>query len=154
MMAAMDEDRGSAKRDRLARMTRILALLNAHPDGIKPAEIARRVDSSVRTVYRDLRSIEGELGMPLWSEGGRWGVDADAFLPPLKLTRSEAMAVVLSARLMVRYADKYDPDLASAFEKLERGLPPPLAEHVERTLDGLSKAPRDERFSANVRLLT
>ena len=58
------------------------------------------------------------------------------------------MAVVLSARLMVRYADKYDPDLAAAFEKLERGLPSPLAEHVERTLDGLSKAPRDERFSA------
>ena len=34
------------------------------------------------------------------------------------------MAVVLSARLMVRYADKYDPDLAAAFEKLEQGLPP------------------------------
>ena len=64
------------------------------------------------------------------------------------------MAVVLSARLMVRYVDKYDPDLASAFEKLERGLPPALAEHVERTLDVLSKAPRDERFSENVRLLT
>ena len=29
------------------------------------------------------------------------------------------MAVFLGARLMVRYADKYDPDLASAFEKLE-----------------------------------
>ena len=64
------------------------------------------------------------------------------------------MAVVLSARLMVRYADKYDPDLAAAFEKLEQGLPPALAEHVERTLDILSKAPRDERFSTNVRLLT
>src|SRR5215217_4590839 len=61
MMAAMDDERFSAKRDRLARMTRILALLNAHPDGMKPAEMARRVDSSVRTVYRDLRSIEGEL---------------------------------------------------------------------------------------------
>src|SRR5690348_16108047 len=92
MMGAMDEETRSGKRDRLARMTRILSLLNAHPDGMKPAEIARRVDSSVRTVYRDLRSIEGELGMPLWSEGGRWGVDAEAFLPPLKLTRSEAMA--------------------------------------------------------------
>ena len=62
------------------------------------------------------------------------------------------MAVVLSARLMVRYVDKYDPDLAAAFEKLEQGLPPALAEHVERTLDVLSKAPRDERFSENVRL--
>lgn len=160
MMAAMDDDRddreerGSAKRDRLARMTRILALLNAHPDGMKPSEMARRVDSSVRTVYRDLRSIEGELGMPLWSEGGRWGVEADAFLPPLKLTRSEAMAVVLSARLMVRYADKYDPDLASAFEKLAGVLPAALREHVDRTLDDLSRRPTDETFSRHVRLLT
>ena len=160
MMAGMDderddrEDRGSAKRDRLARMTRILALLNAHPDGMKPSEMARRVDSSVRTVYRDLRSIEGELGMPLWSDGGRWGVDADAFLPPLKLTRSEAMAVVLSARLMVRYADKYDPDLASAFEKLAGVLPAALREHVDRTLDDLSRRPTDETFSRHVRLLT
>ena len=160
MMAGMDdahddrEERGSAKRDRLARMTRILALLNAHPDGMRPSEMARRVDSSVRTVYRDLRSIEGELGMPLWSEGGRWGVDADAFLPPLKLTRSEAMAVVLSARLMVRYADKYDPDLASAFEKLAGVLPAALREHVDRTLDDLSRRPTDETFSRHVRLLT
>lgn len=154
MMGAMDDDRISAKRDRLARMTRILALLNAHPDGMKPGEIARRVDSSVRTVYRDLRSIEGELSMPLWSEGGRWGVEADAFLPPLKLTRSEAMAVVLSARLMVRYADKYDPDLASAFEKLAAVLPAALREHVDRTLDDLSRRPTDDTFSRHVRLLT
>jgi predicted DNA-binding transcriptional regulator YafY len=150
----LDDERGSAKRDRLARMTRILALLNAHPDGMKPGEIARRVDSSVRTVYRDLRSIEGELNMPLWSEGGRWGVEADAFLPPLKLTRSEAMAVVLSARLMVRYADKYDPDLASSFEKLGAVLPPALREHVDRTLDALSRRPTDETFNRHVRLLT
>jgi proteasome accessory factor B len=150
----LDEERGSAKRDRLARMTRILGLLNAHPDGMKPGEIARRVDSSVRTVYRDLRSIEGELGMPLWSEGGRWGVEADAFLPPLKLTRSEAMAVVLSARLMVRYADKYDPDLASSFEKLGAVLPPALREHVDRTLDDLSRRPTDDTFNRHVRLLS
>ena len=54
------------------------------------------------------------------------------------------MAVVLSARLMVRYADKYDPDLAAAFEKLEEVLPRPLAEHVERTLDVLAQHPRDD----------
>jgi proteasome accessory factor B len=110
---------------------------------------------SVRTVYRDLRAIDEEIGVPVWADGGLWGIDQDkAFLPPLKLTQGEAMAVVLSARLMVRYLDKYDPELASAFEKLEQGLPPALAEHVERTLDILSKARRDERFTAHVRLLT
>lgn len=148
-------DRFGAKRDRLARLTRLVAILQAHPDGVRTGEIAERVGMSVRTAYRDLKAIEDELGIPLWAEVGRWGVDQEkAFLPPLKLTQSEAMAVVLSARLMVRYADKYDPDLASAFEKLEQGLPPALAEHVERTLDVLSKAPRDEAFSGRVRQLT
>jgi proteasome accessory factor B len=150
-----DREAYAPKRDRLARLARLVALLEAHPDGMRIAEIANRVAMSVRTVYRDLTALQSELRLPVWGEDGVWGIDAEkAFLPPLKLTQAEAMAVVLSARLMVRYADKYDPDLAAAFEKLERGLPAPLAEHVERTLDGLSKAPRDERFRANVRLLT
>src|SRR4029079_3223222 len=84
----------------------------------------------------------------------RWGVETDAFLPPLKLTRSEAMAVVLSARLMVRYADTYDTDLAAAFEKLAAILPPALGEHVDRSCDALSRRPTDEAFSRHVHLLT
>jgi predicted DNA-binding transcriptional regulator YafY len=146
--------RAGAKRDRLARMGRVIQVLRAHPDGIRPEEIARRVDMSVRTVYRDLRAIDQELQVGVWSENGLWGVAGEEFLPPLKLTLAEAMAVVLSARLMVRYADKYDPDLAAAFEKLEEGLPPALREHVERTLDTLSRHPRDEAFSRHVHLLT
>ena len=152
-----DDERGpyATKRDRLARMTRLVSILQAHPEGIRTADVAERVGMSVRTVYRDLRAIDEEIGVPVWADGGRWGIDQEkAFLPPLKLTQGEAMAVVLSARLMVRYADKYDPDLAAAFEKLEQGLPPALAEHVERTLDVLSKAPRDLQFNTNVRLLT
>lgn len=150
-----ERERFATKRDRLARLTRLVSILQAHPEGIRTADVAERVGMSVRTVYRDLRAIDEEIGVPVWADGGRWGIDQDkAFLPPLKLTQGEAMAVVLSARLMVRYADKYDPDLAAAFEKLEQGLPPALAEHVERTLDVLSKAPRDEKFSTHVRLLT
>ncbi len=151
----MDEgERRSGKRDRVARMTRLIAVLRAHPNGISPKDLARRVDMSVRTVYRDLRAIDDELEVGVWSEGGLWGVTGEDFLPPLKLTLNEAMAVFLSARLMVRYADKYDPDLASAFEKLEEGLPPALAEHVDRTLGILSNHPRDEDFRRHVHLLT
>ena len=142
------------KRDRLARMLRVVTVLRGHPDGIRPPEIARRVGVATRTVYRDLRALEEEVGVAVWSDGGLWGVVSEEFLPPLKLTLDEAMAVVLSARLMVRYADKYDPDLAAAFEKLEEVLPRPLAEHVERTLDVLAQHPRDEAFSEHVHRLT
>jgi predicted DNA-binding transcriptional regulator YafY len=147
-------DRYAAKRDRLARLVRVVSVLRAHPEGIKPADLARRIDVSPRTVYRDLKAIDEEIGVAVWSEDGKWGVVGDEFLPPLKLTLDEAMAVVLSARLMVRYADKYDPDLAAAFEKLEEVLPRPLAEHVERTLDVLAQHPRDAAFSERVHRLT
>jgi predicted DNA-binding transcriptional regulator YafY len=133
---------------------RVAALLNAHPDGMRPKDIADRLGMSVRNVYRDLKALETELRMPVWSDGGSWGMEASAFLPPLKLTLSEAMAVFLAARLMVRYADKYDPDLASAFEKVAEGLPETLRDHVARTLDLLQRAPLDSEFIERVRLLT
>src|SRR5262245_19385 len=151
---AAGEARGGGKRDRLARLTRLVQLLGSHPDGMRVETIASRVDMSVRTVYRDLRALERDLQIPVWAEEGVWGVSDSAFLPPLKLTRSEAMAVFLAARLMVRYADTYDPDLAAAFDKLEAGLPAPLAEHVERTLDVLQHAPPGERVNEHVRRLT
>jgi predicted DNA-binding transcriptional regulator YafY len=148
------EERPFGKRDRLARMLRVVGVLRGHPEGIRPAEIARRTGVATRTVYRDLRALETEVGVAVWSEDGLWGVVGEEFLPPLKLTLDEAMAIVLSARLMVRYADKYDPDLAAAFEKLEGVLPQPLADHVERTLDVLAQHPRDAGFSERVHRLT
>jgi proteasome accessory factor B len=147
-------ERPFGKRDRLARMLRVVTVLRGHPDGIRPSDIARRVGVATRTVYRDLRALEEEVGVAVWSENGVWGVVGEEFLPPLKLTLDEAMAVVLSARLMVRYVDKYDPDLAAAFEKLEEVLPRPLAEYVERTLDVLAQHPRDDAFSERVHRLT
>ena len=150
----MEREPGGAKRDRVARLTRVVSVLSQHPEGMRVRDLAERLGMSVRTVYRDLTALEGELGIPTWSDGGTWGVLDTAFLPQLKLTVSEAMAVFLAARLMVRYADKYDPDLAASFEKLGQGLPEPLTEHVARTLDVLQRAPRDEPFIRHVRALT
>jgi proteasome accessory factor B len=148
-------DRASGKRDRLARFYRVLQVLRSRGEtGARIDEIARQVGMSRRTVYRDLRALEGELGIPVWSENGRWGVDVGAFLPPLKLTRAEAMAVFLSARLMVRYADEYDADLAGAFQKLAGGLPPVLAEHVDRTLEIMARRDPDPAFTHHMHLLT
>jgi len=149
------DDEGSAKRDRLARFYRVLNVLEGRGEqGARIEDIARQVGMSKRTVYRDLRALEREIGIPVWSEGGRWGVEGKGFLPPLKLTRPEAMAVFLSARLMVRYADEYDADLAAAFQKLAGTLPPVLAEHVARTLEVMSRRPPDPTYTRHVHQLT
>ena len=149
-----DEERGGGKRDRVARLTRVVRLLQANPNGIRIDDLAKRLGMSKRTAYRDLVALQDELKIGTWSDNGVWGVMDDSFMPTLQLTRQEAMAIVLAARLMVRYADKYDPALASTFEKLGGVLPRALAEHVEQTLAILAKAPRDERFSDHVETLT
>ncbi len=151
----MEGEREGGKRDRLARFYRVLRVLESHGEtGVAPEEIARIAGVSKRTVYRDLHALEDELGVPVWSGDGRWGVDRKGFLPPLKLTRAEAMAVFLSARLMARYADDYDPDLGAAFQKLAEALPPVLGEHVERTVAMMARRPIDEGSNRHVHLLT
>lgn len=153
----MDEPRGGAKRDRTARLLQVARILRAHGEaGVRLEEIARQVGMSTRTVRRDLNALESELLLPVWSDEGRWGMDADAeaFLPPLRLTLDEALAVFLATRVMTRYADKYDPSLGSAFGKLAEVLPEAIREHVEHTLAVLADRPRDTRFSQHVADLT
>ena len=153
---AYDEGaRVEGKRDRLARLLSVLRILQAHGDaGISPAEIARRTGMSKRSIYRDLDALQTEMQVPLWSDKGRWGVQPGAFLPPLRLSLPEAMAVFLSARLVTRYADKYEPNLASAFGKIGEALPDALREHVERTLDDLAQRRVDPDFNRHVTDLT
>ena len=117
-----DEGGSSAKRDRGARLLRVATVRRPTPTGSgsrtsPSASAISRPDRLPRPRRARGRDRDADLG-------GRRALgilEPTAFLPPLKLTTSEAMAVVLAARLMVRYADKYDPDLASAFEKLGRG---------------------------------
>ncbi|MHB8458581.1 MAG: helix-turn-helix transcriptional regulator [Candidatus Limnocylindrales bacterium] len=150
-----DRDRFEGKRDRVARMLRIVRYLEERGEtGARPDEIARAVAMSRRTVYRDLRAIERELELPLWSMNGVWGLAERGLLPPLKLTLDEAMAVFLAARLIARYATSHDPDLMGAFQKLGSGLPEALAEHVATTLDVMARQPPDDRLRARVRTLT
>ena len=140
-----ERDRLTAKRDRTARFYRVVTFLESRGErGATPVEIAQAVGMSKRTAYRDLVAIQDELLIPIWEDGGRYGLDEKGLLPALRLTQAEAMAVFLSARLMARYSDAYDPDLAAAFQKLASGLPEVLAAHVLRTFDLLSRRATDD----------
>jgi predicted DNA-binding transcriptional regulator YafY len=142
------------KRDRVARFYRVATYLATHPDGVTPDDLARFLGMSRRTAYRDLRALEDELGIPVWAEGGRWGLEREALLPAFRLSQGEAMAVFLAARLMAKYADAYDPELAAAFQKLGEALPEVLGQHVHRTLDVMAGRPPDPEGTRRLRALT
>jgi predicted DNA-binding transcriptional regulator YafY len=141
------------KRDRTARLIGVAYLLFQHPHELTPNEIAERIGMNVRTVYRDLRALQDEVGVAVWQEGRRYGAEATSFLPPLKLTLHEAVTLFLSARLMARYADKRDQHVISAFNKLASILPPPLAQHVHAAVAALADRPRNDSYERIFELL-
>lgn len=138
----------TAKRDRTARLVRVMQLLHQHPRGLKPAEIARLCHVCLRTAYRDLRALQEELEVAVWEdEEGRYGVERSYFLPPLKLTLVEAAALYVAARLACKYSDERDPALERAFAKLAAVLPPPVAGHVHETVASIACKPPNETYA-------
>ena len=119
-------------------------LLFQHPHGLTAHQVAERIGMNVRTVYRDLRALESEVGVTLWQDGNRFGAERSSFLPPLKLTLHEAVTIYLSTRLMQRFQDHRDDHVVEAFNKLASILPPPLAQHVHATVAWINERPRDD----------
>ncbi len=153
-MSTFDE-RGGSKWDRAARYLKIAQVLHAHGEaGISAAALARQVGVSKRTVYRDLEAMDLDAGLAIWNDGGRFGLEAGAFLPPLALTLPEALAFFLAARLLTKATDELDPEIIGAFVKLAQVLPPVLAEQLHETADAFADTPRDEAFTRVLRTLT
>ncbi len=149
------DDRGGSKWDRAARYLKIAQVLHAHGEaGISAATLAKQIGVSKRTVYRDLEAMDLDAGLAIWNDGGRFGLEAGAFLPPLALTLPEALAFFLAARLLTKATDELDPEIIGAFVKLAQVLPPVLAEQLHETADAFADTPRDEAFTRVLRTLT
>jgi predicted DNA-binding transcriptional regulator YafY len=150
------EERGGTKWDRAARYLKIATVLHAHGEaGISAQALADQIGVSKRTIYRDLDGMDLDGGLPIWNEKGKYGLAADAFLPPLALTIHEAMAFFLAARLLTKATDELDTEIIGAFVKLAQVLPPVLAAQLHETADAFAAdTPTDEDFTQALRGLT
>jgi predicted DNA-binding transcriptional regulator YafY len=118
------------------RLTRIvsMALLLSARRRLRAEELASHFGVSLRTVYRDLSSLE-EAGFPVvGTAGDGYTIPAAAQLRPLGFEPEEAEALVMAARLLgaSSASDSLATHLQSALAKLEAGLPP---ESVRRLRD-------------------
>jgi predicted DNA-binding transcriptional regulator YafY len=90
--------------NRFDRITAILIQLQSRKI-VKAQDLADRFDISLRTVYRDIRSLE-EAGVPLYGEAGVGYSLVDGYrLPPIMFTREEAMTFVTAEKLMEQFTD-------------------------------------------------
>src|SRR5262245_19137339 len=98
------------------------------------ADLARELEISTRTVYRDIQDLI-ESGMPIEGEAGVGDRLRKGFeLPAMTFAVDELEALVLGARLVETWAD---PDLGvavrGAMKKIEGVLPEPLQASMLRT---------------------
>lgn len=90
---------------------------------VKAQELADRFDVSLRTIYRDIRSLEIS-GVPIYSEPGIGYSLVDGYrLPPVMFTREEASSFIASEKLMQTFIDKeLGKHYASAMFKIKSVL--------------------------------
>ncbi len=73
---------------------------------VKAQELAERFGVSLRTIYRDIRSLE-QAGVPIFGEAGTGYSIVEGYrLPPVLFTHEEAMSFVGAQKLMGKFMDR------------------------------------------------
>lgn len=118
---------------RADRLFQVIQILRRKPV-VTAGSIARELEVSERTVYRDIRDLVNS-GVPIDGEAGvgytlRKGFD----LPPLMFTETEIEALALGARVVASWGDAGLAKAArDAIERIEAALPPQLKTRMEKT---------------------
>ncbi|TRX71427.1 YafY family protein [Carboxylicivirga sp. M1479] len=107
------------EKPRLARLTAILTQLQSKRV-ITAKQLAERHDVSVRTIYRDIRTLE-KSGIPIVTEEGiGYSIMEGYHLPPVLFSEEEANALITLEQLAIKNKDQsLVENISSALEKIK-----------------------------------
>lgn len=110
------------EKPRLARLTAILTQLQSKRI-LTAREIAERHQVSIRTVYRDIRTLESS-GIPIITEEGKGYSLMEGFnLPPVMFTEAEAQALITAEQLILKNKDlSFATEYQNAVSKIKSTL--------------------------------
>jgi len=116
---------------RLSRLTAILTQLQSKRV-LTAREIAEKHNVSIRTVYRDIRTLENS-GIPIITEEGKGYSLMQGFsLPPVMFTEKEANALITAEQLILRNKDKsFAEEYQNAVSKIKAILRHSQKEKIE-----------------------
>ncbi len=90
--------------NRIDRVSAILVQLQSKKL-VKAQQIADRFGVSLRTIYRDIKTLE-EAGVPVIGEAGAGYTLMEGYrLPPVQFTKEEAMAFLTAEKLVEKFTD-------------------------------------------------
>ncbi|MBA5630183.1 YafY family transcriptional regulator [Moheibacter sp. BDHS18] len=115
---------------------------------VKAQELADRFEVSLRTIYRDIRSLESS-GVPIYSEAGVGYSLVDGYkLPPVMFTKEEAGSFVAAEKLMQKFTDgNFGKHFESAMFKIKSVLRGSEKDWIESLESNIRLSSRDEAFT-------
>jgi predicted DNA-binding transcriptional regulator YafY len=124
--------------NRLERITSILLLLQSRKK-VTAQYLANHFETSVRTIYRDVRVLE-EAGVPVGAEAGIGYFLLDGYsLPPVLFTKEEAAAMITGEKLLQQFGDaSINTAFASAMHKVRAVLRSSDKDFVETLEESIS----------------
>ena len=138
---------------RIYRLLKLITMLQTRRD-YTADELARELEVSRRTVFRDLNMLEmAHIPYFFDAERGGYRISKHFFLPPINLTIAEALAVLmLTGRLRGGRQLPLISHGAKAAMKVESALPASIRNHVGSVIERLhldfARAPRHEGLDA------
>jgi predicted DNA-binding transcriptional regulator YafY len=123
--------------DQLARQWRVIRAIESSSNGLTVAEIAKREETGLRSIYRDLEALQS-AGFPLYTErvdkANRWAfVDTYKFKIPAPFTLSELMSLYFYKDLVrVFKGTPFHDSIDSVFKKIQSTLPPQALRYLDQ----------------------
>lgn len=107
------------EKPRLSRLTAIITQLQSKRI-VTAKFLAERHKVSIRTIYRDIRTLE-KSGIPIVTEEGKgYSIMEGYHLPPVLFTEDEANALITIEQLVIKNKDQsLSENVSSAMEKIK-----------------------------------
>lgn len=107
------------EKPRLARLTAIITQLQSKRL-VTASYLAEKHNVSIRTIYRDIRTLE-KSGIPVVTEEGKgYSIMEGYHLPPVLFTEDEANALITVEQLVIKNKDlSLSENVSSAIEKIK-----------------------------------
>lgn len=142
------------EKTRLARLTSILVQLQSR-SMVTATMLANKYDVSIRTIYRDIKTLE-ESGIPVVTIEGKGYCLLEGYsLPPVSFTKQEAMSLLTAAKLIDHSSDhSLIVHHQSAIDKIKAVLRGERAniELLDQRIMSLSNLQRKRHSSVLIRL--
>ncbi|MFN3165822.1 MAG: helix-turn-helix transcriptional regulator [Phycisphaeraceae bacterium] len=127
--------------DRVNRLLQLITLLQTRT-GWDGQSLARELDISTRTLFRDLNTLE-QAGIPCRSDdGGGYRIQQGFFLPPVSLSASEVLGLMQLTRFVGQHRERpFHAHALSAIYKLISTVPEPLRSTCGQMLAHINTRP-------------